>query len=60
MKKYNIILPIEIGENTSIDAVVEQIFGKITESEYLPRNTTIMFANGNKFTIDLPIIEEVK
>ena len=60
MKKYNVILPIEIGENTSISAVVEQIFGKITESEYLPRNTRIMFAGGNEFTIDLPIVEEVK
>lgn len=58
-KKYHVILPIEIGENTSIYAVVEHIFGKITESSNLTK-THICFANGSEFTIHLPVVEEVK
>lgn len=61
MKKYNIILPIEIGENSDINAVVEQILGNIIREHSEPfAKTTIMFADGNEFTIDLPIVEEVK
>ena len=57
MKKSNVILPIEISENTSIDAVVEHVFGKITESSDLTK-TRIYFAGGNEFTIDLPVVDE--
>ena len=61
MKKYNIILPIEILENSDINAIVEQIMGNIIRDHSEPfSQTTITLADGNRFTIDLPVVEEVK
>lgn len=61
MKKYNVILPIEIGENSDINAVVNQILGNIIRDHSEPFvKTTIEFADGNEFTVDLPVVEEVK
>ena len=61
MKKYNVTLPIEIGENSNINAVVKQILGNIIRDHSEPfAKTTITFADGNEFTIDLPVVEEVK
>ena len=61
MKKYNVILPIQIGENSDINAVVKQIIGNVIRDHSEPFvKTTIAFADGNEFTIDLPVVEEVK
>ena len=60
-KEYNVTFRIKIGKNSDINAVVKQIIGNIIRDHSEPFvKTTIAFAGGNEFTIDLPIVEEVK